>query len=64
MTNATADHNSIDQVNDNEKAQWLASDYDDPLEVAIVYNKVDNTDGSSGEDKSDATAKCGHALRW
>jgi hypothetical protein len=43
---------------DQAKAFWLASDFDDPLEVALVYNKVEDRRCSSEE------GKCGHALRW
>ena len=44
-------------TNKDEKAkdQWLASDWDDPTEVAIVYSSVG--DGT-------AESKCGHAVRW
>ena len=40
---------------EKEKDQWLASDWDDPTEVAIVYSSVG--DGT-------AESKCGHAVRW
>jgi hypothetical protein len=38
---------------DSSKAHWFASDWDEPLDIAVVFNSVQNENG-----------KCGHALTW
>ena len=46
-------------ANEATKEQWLASDWDEPLDVAFVFNSIDDKEASNNEGR-----KCGHALRW
>jgi hypothetical protein len=54
-----------------EEEDWLeASDWDDPLEIALLYKSTDATVAAADDNNttststSTSTSTCGHAVRW